>query len=58
MIENTDENALLLDTLVHDVASQIASNANNGGVPDQLDFLLMHGYTEKDIEEWMEDCRD
>lgn len=58
MIENTDENALLLDTLVHDVASQIASNANNEGVPGQLDFLLMHGYTEKDIEEWMEDCRD
>ena len=29
-----------LDDIVHDAASTLASNANNGGVDAQLDFLM------------------
>ena len=31
-----------LDDWVHDVASEIASNVNNGGVAKQVDFLFEH----------------
>lgn len=29
-----------LDGCVHDAASQLASAANNGGIEDQIDFLI------------------
>ena len=35
-----------LDDLVQDIASEIASNANNGGLSEQLQFLAMNGYDE------------
>jgi hypothetical protein len=39
-----------LDNLVHDAASQLASNANNGGIEDQLNFLMNTcGWTSEDI---------
>lgn len=38
-----------LDELVHEMASQIASNTNNAGPKDQIDFLLMHGMTLENI---------
>lgn len=58
MIEHTDENSLLLDDLVHDVASQQASNVNNDGIGSQVDYLLMHGFTLNDIEEWLRECKE
>lgn len=33
--------------LVHDVAAEVASNANNNG--ESVDFLLMHGWTQEQI---------
>lgn len=57
-MEYSDENSLLLDELVHDVAAQQAANVNNKGIAAQLDYLLVNGYTLKDIEEWLEDCKD
>ena len=39
-----------LDDIVHDAASQMASNANNGGVDEQIEFLtVIGGWTEEDI---------
>jgi len=39
-----------LDDIVHDAASQMASNANNGGVDEQIEFLtVISGWTEEDI---------
>jgi len=39
-----------LDDIVHDAASQEASNANNGGLDDQINFLIDEcGWTSKDI---------
>lgn len=41
-----------LDDLVHDAASQLASNANNGGTEDQLNFLMdTCDWTSEDILE-------
>jgi hypothetical protein len=40
----------LLDDTVHDAASQQASNANNGGLDSQVDFLLdTCGWTPQNI---------
>lgn len=57
-IEHTDATSLLLDELVHDVASEIASNVNSLGVTHQLDYLLSNGFTLADIEDWLADCQD
>jgi hypothetical protein len=40
-----------LDELVHEVASEQASNVNNGGIDSQIDYLLQAGWSEKDILE-------
>lgn len=44
-----------LDELVHHAASRIASDANNGGLPAQVRFLLEQGFSEDDI--WVEIVR-
>jgi len=41
--EKLDERAL--DEVVHDTASTLASDANNGGFKDQVAFLLKYGWT-------------
>lgn len=33
----------ILDSLVHDAASRVGTNINNGGVDDQLQYLLEEG---------------
>lgn len=38
-----------LDDLVHDVASSLASNANNGGIDGQVAFLVANGVSEAEI---------
>lgn len=38
--ERAGLNPVWLDDLVHDTASQIASSANNGGLEDQITFLV------------------
>lgn len=38
-----------LDDTVHNEASQQATNANNGGLDEQLNFLMVHGWTPQDI---------
>ena len=38
-----------LDDMVHDAASKIGSGVNNGGVHEQITFLLEHGYAEHEI---------
>lgn len=43
MIKREDLTAELLDDLVHEVANDLASNANNGGVKEQLLFLNVFG---------------
>ena len=44
-------NESALDELVLEAASQIAANANNGGVEAQVEFLLANGYTAQEILE-------
>ena len=50
----------VLDDLVHDAASSMASKANNGGVESQIDFLVDNDYYTLDSlvkyinEEWGE----
>lgn len=45
-----------LDDLVHDAANDLASNANNGGLKEQINFLItICGWTEKDIKEKLND---
>lgn len=38
-----------LDQLVHDEALAQASNANNGGVKEQLNYLSQNEWTDADI---------
>ena len=45
----TVEASIALDDLVHDTASQIASEINNGGTEAQLQYLLDNGWTEEHI---------
>lgn len=41
-----------LDDIVHDAASSLATNANNGGLDDQIEFLVTTcGWTEEQIME-------
>ena len=44
-----DESTLLLDVLVHDVCSKIASGINNSGAEAQAEFLLTNGMSEEEI---------
>ena len=37
------------DEMVHAAASELATNANNGGLAAQIEFLTENGYSEKDI---------
>jgi len=46
---------LHLDVAVHDMASHIASNVNNGGLESQIEFLVQHG-NERDTVEIVEDA--
>lgn len=39
-----DEELPDLDDVVHDIASSLASDANNGSIGAQLDFLFEHGW--------------
>jgi hypothetical protein len=56
--DDTDEadnaRSQLLDDLVHEVASQMASNAINAG--DQWQFLLSHGWTAEQIREHLDEA--
>ena len=49
-----------LDSLVHDCASEQASEINNGGYSTQLDYLLRNGWKPADIifrvKQAMEEC--
>lgn len=38
-----------LDSIVHDAASSLASNANNEGLSGQIQFLTTHGWSYNDI---------
>ena len=43
-----------LDEIVHDVASELASNANSGGVTEQISFLTdVACWTEAEIKEYL-----
>jgi hypothetical protein len=40
----------VLDETTHEAAGQLAANANNGGLKDQVEFLLtVAGWSEDDI---------
>lgn len=39
-----------LDDVVHDAGSQLATNANNDGIKNQIDFLtIVAGWSDEDI---------
>lgn len=40
---------MALDSAVHDTASTLASDANNGGFQSQVEFLLKYGWTAETI---------
>lgn len=42
--------AIRLEDVVHDAASQQASNAVNGGVDEMIDYLLSLGWTMAEIK--------
>ena len=45
-----------LDEIVHDAASQLASNANNDGMSNQLDFLTVTcGWSDQEVRKALED---
>ena len=43
-----------LDKIVHDVASQMASDVNNGGVSEQVKFLIAYMGNSTKIKEFLE----
>lgn len=45
----------MLDELVHDAASRIASRANNEGIQAQLALIEEAGIPESEIKDWLED---
>jgi hypothetical protein len=48
-----------LDDLVTDIAMELASNANNGGISGQMDFLIqIGGKSEEDILKYVEEQRE
>jgi YD repeat-containing protein len=40
----------VLDGMVHDTASQVASTVNNDGVSHQMEYLLANGWTQEEID--------
>lgn len=47
-----------LDDVVHDAASQMASNANTGGMKEQIEFLVtLAGWSEEEILEAVREKR-
>jgi hypothetical protein len=48
-LENLGIETEHLDSLVHDCASEQASEVNNGGVESQVNYLLSHGWTPGDV---------
>jgi len=44
-----------LDDVVHDTASQMASNANNGGIDEQIQVLKNGGWTDNQIIFYLKD---
>lgn len=48
----TEDQHEILDDLVHDTASQIASDTNNAGPKAQVEFLLSNGFTLEGIQEY------
>lgn len=51
--EDAEARAEALDELVHEQASQIASDAINAG--EQIEFLLSHGWTQEQVEERLDE---
>jgi len=49
--EDREDDSELLDDLVHDAASRIGSGVNNGGLSEQIEFLVEHGFTDAEIRE-------
>ena len=49
LIEQSDDSEML-DDLVHDVASRIASRVNNEGIKEQIAFLNEFGLSDEDIK--------
>ena len=55
ILENTEgDEDDALDDMVHDAASRIGSAVNNGGLHDQVEFLLEQGITEAEIMKELE----
>jgi hypothetical protein len=49
-LESTEDGVQLnLDDAVHDAASAMATEFNNGGYIEQVAFLTKRGYTKEDI---------
>jgi hypothetical protein len=42
-------NEMALDEAVHDTAATMASDANNGGLESQVEFLLKHGWNAETV---------
>lgn len=49
IVDMKDLTPEMLDELVHEEASNQASNVNNAGVGEQVLFLLINGWSEEDI---------
>lgn len=50
-LQNNGVASEMLDELVHDVVSKTASRINNGGMEEQVKFLLENGYSLQEIVE-------
>lgn len=44
-----------LDEIIHEVASQKASDINNSGLEGQVEFLISNGWTEEGIIKYLEE---
>lgn len=54
--ENNIDDEGVLDELVHDTASRLATDANNGGWQSQVEFLLNnYGGTPEDIINYLKE---
>jgi hypothetical protein len=47
-----------LDELVHDTGSRMASQANNGGVEEQLHYLNINGWSDEEILDQLNETFD
>lgn len=54
-LRDLDYDCEMLDELVHEVASKIASNVNNEGVTGQVAFLKENGWDEQSILHWLKE---